>query len=103
VRIQKIPQHVKEYWDGRYEWAERNYDLYIPFMERAIQAAGQDGWLTKGGRLGFITSDRFLNVDYDGKLREELPKGLKVDLLVDFRDRALCGSIAAARKHGRVR
>ncbi len=86
VRIQKIPQHVKEYWDGRYEWAEGNYDLYIPFLERAIQSAGQDGWLNKGGRLGFITSDRFLNVDYGVKLREELPKGLKVDLLIDFRD-----------------
>jgi hypothetical protein len=86
VRIQKIPQHVKEYWDGRYEWAERNYDLYIPFLERTVQAAGQEGWLAKGGRLGFITSDRFLNADYGGKLREELPKGLKVDLLIDFRD-----------------
>jgi N-6 DNA Methylase/Eco57I restriction-modification methylase len=86
VRIQKIPQHVKEYWDGRYEWAERNYDLYIPFMERAIQAAGQDGWLRQGGHLGFILSDRFLNVDYGNKLREQLPKALGVDLLIDFRD-----------------
>lgn len=77
---------MKEYWDGRYEWAERNYDLYIPFLERTVQAAGQEGWLAKGGRLGFITSDRFLNADYGAKLREELPKGLKVDLLIDFRD-----------------
>jgi hypothetical protein len=86
VRIQKIPQHVKEYWEGRYEWAERNYDLYIPFLERAVRAAGQDGWLKEGGRLGFITSDRFLNADYGAKLREELPKDLRVDLLIDFRD-----------------
>jgi hypothetical protein len=86
VRIQEIPKHVKEYWEGRYEWAERNYDLYIPFLERAIQVTGQDGWLNEGGHLGFITSDRFLNADYGSKLREELPKELKVDLLIDFRD-----------------
>ncbi|MGH9513566.1 MAG: Eco57I restriction-modification methylase domain-containing protein [Terriglobales bacterium] len=86
VRIQKIPQHVKEYWEGRYEWADGNYDLYIPFLERTMQAAGQEGWLNKGGKLGFITSDRFLNVHYGGKLREELPKKLSIDLLIDFRD-----------------
>jgi hypothetical protein len=86
VRIQKIPDHVKEYWSGKYEWAERNYDLYIPFMERTLQAAGQGGWLKEGGKLGFITSDRFLNVEYGAKLRSELPKQLRINLLIDFRD-----------------
>jgi hypothetical protein len=55
-------------------------------LERTIQARGQEGWLTQSGHLGFITSDRFLNADYGAKLREELPKGLKVELLIDFRD-----------------
>jgi TaqI-like C-terminal specificity domain len=36
--------------------------------------------------LGFILSDRFLNVDYGQKIREELPKSLRVDLLFDLRD-----------------
>src|SRR6185437_4693574 len=61
VRIQKIPEHVKEYWEGKYEWTERNYDLYVPFMERAVQSAGHEGWLKESGKLGFILSDRFLN------------------------------------------
>ena len=86
VRIQKIPEHVKEYWEGKYEWTERNYDLYVPFMERAVQSAGHEGWLKESGKLGFILSDRFLNVDYGAKLREELPKKLRLDLLIDFRD-----------------
>ena len=86
VRIQKIPEHVKEYWSGKYEWTEHNYDLYIPFLERAIRSAGQEGWLGKKGRLGFILSDRFLNVDYGSELREHMPKSLRLELLLDFRD-----------------
>ena len=80
VRIQKIPDHVKEYWEGKYKWTEHNYDLYVPFIERAVQSAGQQGWLGTGGKLGFILSDRFLNVDYGNALRAGLPKALRVDL-----------------------
>jgi Eco57I restriction-modification methylase len=86
VRIQKIPEHVKEYWEGKYEWTERNYDLYVPFLERAVRSGDREGWLGKRGRLGFILSDRFLNVDYGQKTREELPRSLRVDLLFDLRD-----------------
>ncbi|HLI35316.1 MAG TPA: N-6 DNA methylase [Terriglobia bacterium] len=94
VRIQKIPEHVKEYWAEKYEWTEHNYDLYITFLERAVRAPYRDGWLADGGRLGFILSDRFLNVDYGGKLREHLPRALRVDLLIDFRDtRVFAGAL----------
>jgi hypothetical protein len=86
VRIQKIPEHVKEYWEGKYEWTEHNYDLYIPFLERAVRSGNREGWLEKNGRLGFILSDRFLNVEYGRKLREELPEFLRVNLLFDLRD-----------------
>lgn len=86
VRIQKIPEHVKEYWEGKYEWPEHNYDLYIPFLERTVQAAGREGWLKAGGRLGFIVSDRFLNVEYATGLREQLPGKMRVELVLDFRD-----------------
>jgi len=86
VRIQKIPEHVKEYWEGKYEWTEHNYDLYVPFLERAVRSGDHAGWLGKKGRLGFILSDRFLNADYGQKIREELPKSLRVDLLFDLRD-----------------
>jgi hypothetical protein len=86
VRIQKIPEHVKEYWEDKYEWAEHNYDLYVPFLERAVRSGDREGWLGRKGRLGFILSDRFLNADYGHKTREELPKSLGVGLLFDLRD-----------------
>jgi hypothetical protein len=91
VRIQKIPEHVKENWEGRYEWAEHNYDIYVPFLERSVRSGDRGGWLGKGGHLGFILSGRFLNVDYGQKLREELPKSLRIDLLFDFRDTRVFG------------
>ncbi len=69
VRIQKIPEHVKEYWEGKYDWAQHNYDLYVPFLERTVRSGTGEGWLGKKGRLGFILSDRFLNVDYGQRLR----------------------------------
>ncbi len=66
----------------------------MPFLERAIRAPDRDGWLADGGRLGFILSDRFLNVDYGEKLREHLPRALRVDLLIDFRDtRVFAGTL----------
>ena len=86
VRIQKIPEHVKEYWEGKYEWTEHNYDLYVPFLERVVRSGDREGWLADGGRVGFILSDRFLNVDYGQKIRAELPKSLRVNLLFDLRD-----------------
>lgn len=86
VRIQKIPQHVKEYWEGKYAWTEHNYDLYVPFLERAVRSGQREGWLGKNGSLGFILSNRFLNADYGQKIREELPKSLDLDLLFDLRD-----------------
>jgi methylase of polypeptide subunit release factors len=107
VRIQKIPEHVKEYWAGKYEWTEHNYDLYIPFLERAVRSADREGWLGKGGRLGFILSDRFLNVNYGEKLRQHMPESLRVDLLCDFRDtRVFAGAlnypaILIGQRHGK--
>ncbi len=86
VRIQNIPEHVKGYWTGKYEWTQGNYDLYIPFLERAVRSGSQTGWLGAEGKLGLILSGRFLNVDYGGKIREHLPEHLSVKLLFDFRD-----------------
>src|SRR2546425_6243354 len=94
VRIQKIPEHVKEYWEGKYEWTEHNYDLYIPFLERVVRSGDREGWLGKNGRLGFILSDRFLNVDYGQKLREEMPRSARIDALLDLRDtRVFAGAL----------
>ena len=81
VRIQNIPELLRRYWAAFYAWAEGNYDMYIPFIERAVTE-----WLADGGYLGFICSDRFLVDDYARALRENLPQYADVRLLFDMRD-----------------
>jgi len=80
VRIQSIPEFSRRYWQGLYEWAEGNFDIFIPFIERAVVY-----WLKENGRLGFICSDRFLLANYAAKLREWLPQLAEMELLIDFR------------------
>jgi hypothetical protein len=81
VRIQNIPELLRRYWAGQYDWATGNFDIYIPFFERAITE-----WLCEDGRLGFICSDRFLLANYAENLRRQLPAYADVELLFDMRD-----------------
>lgn len=81
VRIQNIPEESRRYWERHYEWAERGFDIFVPFIERAITK-----WLGDGGKLGFICSNRFLSVRYGEKLRQKLPSYAAVKLIFDFRD-----------------
>jgi hypothetical protein len=81
VRIQRIPEIFRRRWEQMYTWAEGNFDIYIPFIQRAVMQ-----WLRDGGRLGFICSDRFLLANYGAPLREHLPNESKIDLLLDLRD-----------------
>ncbi len=81
VRIQNIPELSRKYWQGIYGWAEGNFDIFIPFIERAVVY-----WLKEGGRLGFICSDRFLLANYAQKLRESLPTLAEIELIFDLRD-----------------
>lgn len=48
VRVQRLPDELRRYWVNQYEWAEGNFDIYIPFFERALT-----DWLHDGGKLGF--------------------------------------------------
>ena len=81
VRVQRLPGELKEYWIGRYAWVQGNFDLYLPFIERAVT-----DWLKEGGRLGFICSDRFLLAKYAQELRAQLPSVAAPELVLDLRD-----------------
>jgi hypothetical protein len=81
VRIQKIPELSRKYWQGIYGWAEGNFDIFIPFIERAVVY-----WVKEGGKLGFICSNRFLLANYAAKLREQLTQLAEMELIFDLRD-----------------
>ncbi len=80
IRIQRIPEAFRRYWERLYTWAEGNYDAFIPFVERALTH-----WLEEGGKLGCIVSNRFLQAGYAEKLRTQLPQKATLQTVVDFR------------------
>jgi hypothetical protein len=51
---------------GRYETLYKKWDLYIPFIEFAVQL------LAEGGRHGFIVSDAYQTEEYGSRSREFL-------------------------------
>ncbi len=81
VRIQRIPEVFRRLWLGMYQWAQGNFDIFVPFIQRSVE-----GWLQEGGKLGFICSDRFLLANYAAPLRRLLPTQAQVKMLLDLRD-----------------
>ena len=60
--------------------ANRKYDLYIPFMERAFSLAN------RGGIITFITPTRFLIRDYGTNIRKIIRDKMKLLSIFDFVD-----------------
>lgn len=81
VRIQTIPESFRRRWERRYDWARGNFDIFIPFIQRAV-----NDWLRENAKLGYICSNRFLLANYAQNLREGLPSVATIDLLFDLRD-----------------
>ncbi len=81
VRVQRLADELKAYWINQYSWTHGNFDIYIPFIERAVT-----DWLRDGGRLGFICSDRFLVQNYARSMRANVCNEATPELIFDLRD-----------------
>jgi methylase of polypeptide subunit release factors len=81
VRVQRLPDELKSYWAGQYDWVHGNFDLYMPFLERATRS-----WLREGGQLAFICSNRFLVANYGEELRAQILSQVTPELILDLRD-----------------
>jgi hypothetical protein len=60
---------------GRYQTLYKKWDLYIPFIEFAVQSLSQDG------RHGFIVSDAYQTEEYGSRSREFLLKNTTIERL----------------------
>lgn len=78
VRIQTLPRDEAGYYRARYESAFGSFDIYVLFLEKAIQL------LKPGGRLGFITSGKFLKSQYGERIREVLRRDCTVESVLDL-------------------
>lgn len=78
VRIQSLDRNEADYYRNKYESAYGSFDIYVMFIERGLQM------LKDGGRLGFITSGKFLKSQYGKKLQEFINREATVESIVDL-------------------
>ncbi len=78
VRIQTLPRDEADYYREIYRSACGSFDIYVLFLEQAIKL------LKPGGRLGFITSGKFLKSDYGKKIKQILRSECAVESIVDL-------------------
>ena len=78
VRIQSLPRDEADYYRAHYDSAFGSFDLYIMFIEQGLRL------LKTGGRLGFITSGKFLKAEYGKKLQQYIRNQATVEEIVDL-------------------
>lgn len=78
VRIQNLGG-MKDEYAARYSTAIKNFDIYVPFIERGLE------WLTDDGKLSYICPNRLLTNDYAEEIRNRLAEE-PLSLLLDFKD-----------------
>jgi type I restriction-modification system DNA methylase subunit len=82
VRIQAMkewaPIEVEFYKKAYRSAASGNYDLYVVFVEKALQL------LSPKGRSGYILPHKFFNAQYGRNLRELIAKGRHLSEIVHF-------------------
>ncbi len=78
VRIQNL-SGMKDIYSSHYTSAIKNFDIYVPFIERGLE------WLTDDGKLTYICPNRLFTNDYAEKIRDRLTQE-PISLLLDFKD-----------------
>jgi type I restriction-modification system DNA methylase subunit len=80
IRIQTLPKDDAAWYGDAYQAASGNYDIYVLFVERALQL------LRPGGVMGFILPNKFFQASYGQQLRALLSEQKAVWQVVDFGD-----------------
>ena len=80
VRIQTLPKDEVAFYNDHYAAATSNYDIYVLFVERALQL------LKPGGVMGFILPKKFMQTTYGEGLRKLLAEQKAVLKIIDFGD-----------------
>jgi len=82
IRVQELNRWAPEeceYYKWRYEAARQgNYDIYVVFVERAMQLLARDGL------LGFIMPHKYWQARYGAGLRGLISRGRHLRSVIDF-------------------
>ncbi len=77
IRNRKLPQEDKAYYKDNYTSAFGQYDIYVLFIQKGIDL------LREGGRLGFITSNKFTVAGYGKKIRKLILDKCAIERIID--------------------
>ena len=84
VRIQTMKETQPEaipYFSNKYQSASKgNYDIYVVFVEKALQLLNNRGW------MGYILPHKFFNAKYGRPLRSLIAQGKHLSHIVHFGD-----------------
>jgi type I restriction-modification system DNA methylase subunit len=80
IRIQTLPKDDAAWYGDHYRAASGSYDIYVLFVERALQL------LRPGGVMGFILPNKFFQASYGKQIRGLLSEQQAVWQVVDFGD-----------------
>ncbi len=84
IRIQTMKEWAStevEFYKHRYKAARKgNYDIYVVFVERALELLNQHG------RMGFILPHKFFQAKYGQHLRELISNGRHLSHVIHFGD-----------------
>ncbi len=80
VRIQTLNKKEVNYFNQNYKTPEKNYDIYILFVEKGYNL------LREKGLLGYILPNKFFSADYGKGLRNFLTENKAIKKILDFRD-----------------
>lgn len=78
VRQELIPDALLNEYRARYSTLYDRADLYVPFMQRALEL------LSDGGELCFICADRWMKNKYGAPLRRFVTAGFRLKACVDL-------------------
>jgi type I restriction-modification system DNA methylase subunit len=80
IRIQTLPKSDAAWYGDHYRAASGSYDIYVLFVERALQL------LRPSGVFGMILPNKFFQASYGKRLRALLSEHRAVWRVVDFED-----------------
>ncbi|MFQ6039778.1 MAG: Eco57I restriction-modification methylase domain-containing protein [Candidatus Poribacteria bacterium] len=80
LRIQRVSPELREYYRKTYTAADGRFDLYILFIERGLK------WLKPSGKLGFVTSNKFITSNYGKKIRQYILQHSIIEQIIDLAD-----------------
>jgi len=80
LRIQRVSPELREYYKKTYISAKGRFDLYILFIERGLK------WLKASGKLGFVTSNKFITSNYGKAIRQFILQHSTIEQIIDLAD-----------------